>query len=212
MRIINSAWLAAVTVAITACAGIAPTSTVLVSVPSTPLPATSVLPIASLAPASSEPTVEPTVEPTTPLPATPMPTMPSTKTPRPTRKPASPSPTAQPTPTPISADLEVSIEASTIPDPFYVNTDYTIRVYISALGTHGVDNAHVKLVAKDEATSYKFDTGPIAITDSYYRDVVVNLPASGPSALILSATVPDGYRETNKANNNTSVDIVVTSL
>jgi hypothetical protein len=60
--------------------------------------------------------------------------------------------------------------------------------------------------------SYKFDTGPIAITDSYYHDVTVNLPASGPSALIVTATMPDGYSDTNPDNNSKRVDIdVVTS-
>jgi len=128
------------------------------------------------------------------------------KTPKPTKK---PTPTPSPTQPRTKADLEVSFEQSSIPDPFYRETDYTIRVYISALGTQDVPNAHVKLVAKDEAVSYKFDTGPIAITDTYYHDVVVNLPAAGPSALIVTATVPEGFVDTNKANNSKSVDIVV---
>jgi len=55
-----------------------------------------------------------------------------------------------------------------------------------------------------------FDTGPIAITDSYYHDIDhVNLPASGPSALILTGMMPGGYADTNNANNSKTVAIEV---
>jgi len=160
------------------------------------------LPAASLVPASISPTAEPVEQPT----PTPSPTTAPPKTPKPTKK---PTPTPSPTASPIAGDIEVAFEQSSIPDPFYVETDYTIRVYISALGTTDLPNVHVKLVAKDEGVSYKFDTGPIAITDSYSHDLTVNLPAMGPSALILTASMPDGYADTNKANNTKTVDISV---
>jgi len=35
------------------------------------------------------------------------------------------------------------------------------------------------------------------------------VPAIGPSALILSASMPDGYADTNKANNTKTVAIDV---
>ena len=95
------------------------------------------------------------------------------------------------------------------PNPFYNNTDYTITVYISALGTQDLPNVHVKLVVQNEAVSFKFDTGPIPYGGTYTRDVVVNVPAIGPSALILSATMVDGYVDTNKANNTATQAIDV---
>ena len=92
-----------------------------------------------------------------------------------------------------------------------MNTDYTITVYISALGTQDLPNVHVKLVGQNEGVSFKFDTGPIAYGGTYTHDVTVNLPAAGPSALILSATMPDGYADTKKSNNTKTVDIFVTA-
>ena len=64
-------------------------------------------------------------------------------------------------------------------------------------------------MAKDENISYTFDTGPIAYGDTFTHAVNVNLPAIGPSALILTARMPVGYADTNKANNTASVDIDV---
>jgi hypothetical protein len=202
-------FLAIATLLVVACTTIAPAAPspqIVVPLPGSSVAASFTIPslpplasaLASVPLESMSPTAEPTptVEPT----ATPTPT------PKPTKK---PTPTPSPTPSPIAGDIEVSIEQSSIPSPFYAGTDYPIRVYISALGQQDLPNVHVKLVAKDEGVSYKFDTGPIAITDSYYHDVTVNLPAYGPSTLILSATMPDGYADTNKSNNTDSVDITV---
>lgn len=211
MRVTKLATLALLAFAITACTTVAPVSTPFVSTPIMPLPGTSALPSAGLPtlPVESLPAVaSPGVTPSTIAPDVPTPTPEPTKTPKPTRK---PTPTPSPTPTPIAGDIEVNFEMSTIPNPWYANTDYTIRVYIAALGTHDLPNVHVKLAAKNEGVSYRFDAGPIAITDSYYHDIVVNLPAYGPSTLILSATMPDGYADTNTANNTKSVDIVVSA-
>ncbi len=203
--------LAALLVAvISACTTVAPLSTPVISVPATPLPGSSVAPSAAaptVAPSAATATtapasVSPTAEPPTEAPATPAPT----RTPKPTKK---PTPTPSPTPAKIPGDIEVGFEASTIPSPFYNNTDYTIRVYISALGTQNLPNVHAKLVVQNEGFSYEFDTGPIAVTDSYYKDVVVNVPAIGPSALILTASMPDGYVDTNKANNAKTVAVEV---
>ena len=127
-------------------------------------------------------------------------------TPKPTKK---PTPTPSPTPTPIAGDIEVAFQDTSIPDPFYNNTDYPITVYISALGTQDLPNVHVKLVAQNEGVSFKFDTGPIAFGGTYTHDVTVNLQAIGPSALILSASMVDGYTDTNKANNSKTVPIDV---
>src|SRR4051812_49360115 len=180
---------------------------------------TSVAPGASTAPSalpgtsagsSAEATLPPaSVSPTDETSATATPTAHASKTPKPSKKPR---PTPSPTAPDVEGDIEVSFEQSSIPDPFYVNTDYQIRIYVGALGQQDLPDVHVKLVAKDENVSYKFDTGPIAITDSYYHDVTVNLPANGPSALIVTATMPDGYTDTNKDNNSKSVDINVLPL
>ena len=85
-------------------------------------------------------------------------------------------------------------------------------MYINALGTQDLPFVYVKMVAKNEGATFEFDTDPIAITDSYYHDIEnVNLTALGPSTLILTATMPSGYYDTNKANNTASVDIEVSS-
>ena len=209
MRATKLASLALLAVAITACTSVAPASTPFVSTPITPPPGTSTLPSAGLPtlPVQSIPAVaSPSAAPPTIAPETAPPTAEPTKTPKPTKK---PTPTPSPTPTPIAGDIEVNFDMSSIPNPWNNNTDYTIRVYIAALSTQNLPNVHVKLVAQNEGVSFKFDTGPIAITDSYYHDIVVNLPAIGPSALILSASMPDGYADTNKANNSKSVTIDV---
>ncbi len=209
MRATKLASLALLAVAITACTSVAPASTPFVSTPITPPPGTSTLPSAVLPtlPVQSLPAVaSPSAAPPTIAPETAPPTAEPTKTPKPTKK---PTPTPSPTPTPIAGDIEVSFVDSTIPNPWYKNTDDTITVNISALGTQDLPNVHVKLVAQNEAVSFKFDTGPIAYGNTYQHDVVVNLPAIGPSALILSASMPDGYADTTKANNTKSVAIDV---
>lgn len=215
MRVTKLALLAAVATLFVACTSVVPQATPFLSTPVTPLPGTSLLPSVALptlalpsllAPSLPPESITPSAEPPSAVPATPTPTTEPTQTPKPTKK---PTPTPSPTPTPVAGDIEVSFEQSTIPNPWYNNTDYTIRVYIAALGTTDLPNVHVKLVAQNEGVSFKFDTGPIAITDSYYHDVVVNLPAIGPSALILSATMPAGYADKNKSNNSKTVPIDV---
>jgi hypothetical protein len=207
VRVTKLAGLALVTIAVTACTSVAPSSTPFISTPVTPVPGASALPSIALpslpfasippetiSPGTEAPSAPPTVEPTAP------------PTPKPTKK---PTPSPSPTPTPIAGDIEVAFQDTSIPNPFYNNTDYSITVYISALGTQDLPNVHVKLVAKDEAVSFKFDTGPIAFGGTYTHDVTVNLQAIGPSALILSASMPDGYADTNKANNSKIVPIDV---
>ncbi len=221
MRVVKFASLAVIAVAISACTSVSPIATLSLSTLVTPLPSASLPPSvvipsepeSSLAAASVPPSDAPTIPPesisTTPEvtpPPTPKPTKKPTPTPKPTKK---PTPTPSLTPTSISADLEVSFDSSTIPNPWYNNMDYTIRVFIDALGTQDVSNARITLVAKDEGVSFEFDTGPIATTDNYYHDLVVNLPAIGPSALILTATLPEGYADTNKSNNSKTVPIDV---
>ena len=207
MRFTKLALLTLLAAAVAACTSVGPSSTPFISTPVTPIPGSSALP--SIAPPTL-PTE--TVPPASIVPGTEAPSLPPTEaspTPSPTPKPTKkPTPTPVPTPTPIAADLEVSIQQP-VPDPFYNNTDETVRIYVSALGTQDVPNAHLKLVVQNEGVTYKFDTGPIAITDSYYKDVVVNVPAIGPSALIASATVPDGYVDTKKSNNTDTVNITV---
>jgi hypothetical protein len=209
VRVTKLASLAVLAVALSACTTIAPQSTPLFVSPITPVPGTSLalpsialpsLPSVTLPPASIFPTAEPPASeaPTTTPEITPSPT------PKPTKK---PTPTPSPTPTPVAGDIEVSFQDTSIPDPFYNNTDYTITVYISALGTTDLPNVHVRLVVKDAAVSFKFDTGPIAYGDTYTHSVTVNVAAHGPSALVLSASMPSGYVDTNKANNTKSVDI-----
>jgi hypothetical protein len=204
MRPLNIAGLIVASAVFAGCATVAPVGTSPTS-PGATLVATSTSgAFSSTSPPSGLATVAP---PTASSAAEATPTArPPRKTPKPTKKPR---PTPSPTPSPISGDIEVSIEQSSVPDPFYAGTDYAIRVYISALGQQDLPNVRVKLVAKDEGVSYRFETGPIKITDSYYHDVTVNLPAYGPSALTLSASMPDGYVDINKANNTKSVDIFV---
>jgi hypothetical protein len=211
VRVTKLASLALFAIALSACTSITPQSTPFVSTPITPLPGSSLLPSLALptVPLVTVPpeSILPSAEPPSIEPATPTPTTKATRTPKPTKK---PTPTPSPTPEGTPGDIEVNFEPSTIPDPFYNNTDYTIRVYIAALGTQDLPYVHVKMVAKNEAATFEFDTGPIAITDSYYHDIEhVNLPAIGPSSLILTATMPSGYYDTNEANNTKSVDIEV---
>ena len=209
MRANKLASLALLAVAITACTSVAPASTPFVSTPITPPPGTSTLPSAAVPtlPVESLPAIaSPSAEPPTIAPETAPPTAEPTKTPKPTKK---PTPTPSPTPTPIAGDIEVAFQDSSIPNPFYNNTDIPITVYISALGTQDLPNVHVKLVVQNEGVSFKFDTGPIAYGATYTHTVTVNVPAIGPSALILSASMPDGYADTNKANNTKTVAIDV---
>ena len=209
MRAARLALLALIPVVLVACTSITPQSTPFVSTPITPLPGSSLLPSAGLPtlPVGSLPAVSsPSAEPPTIAPETASPTPEPTSTPKPTKK---PTPTPSPTPAKTPGDIEVAFQDTTIPNPFYNNTDYTITVYISALGTQDLPNVHAKLVVQNEGVSYKFDTGPIAYGDTYTHDIVVNVPAIGPSALILSATMPDGYVDTKRSNNTTTVDIDV---
>jgi len=214
VRVFKATLMAVLAVSIAACTSISPQATPFLSTPVTPLPGTSLLPsfaipsvpVVTLPSASLPPieTVAPTVEPiVTPSPS---PEITPSPTPKPTKK---PTPTPSPTPTPIAGDIEVAFEETTIPNPFYNNTDNPVTVYISALGTTDLPNVHVKLVVQNEAVSYKFDTGPIAYGDTYTHTVTVNVPAIGPSALILSASMPSGYADTNKANNTKTVAIDV---
>ena len=215
MRVFKATLMAVLAVSIAACTSISPQATPFLSTPVTPLPGASLalpsialpsLPSVSLPPASISPTAEP---PATESPSA-APTLAPTPTPTPTPKPTKkPTPTPSPTPTPIAGDIEVAFEETTIPNPFYNNTDNPVTVYISALGTTDLPNVHVKLVVQNEAVSYKFDTGPIAYGDTYTHTVTVNVPAIGPSALILSASMPSGYADTNKANNTKTVAIDV---
>ena len=198
--------------AVAACTSVAPQASTIISNPATPVPGTSLPPSAAVPTlpqgTSTSASLPATAVPDTSAPQTPAPTTETTPapTPKPTKK---PTPTPSPTPTPIAGDVEASILETSVPNPFYNNTDYTITVYVSALGTTNLPNVHVKLVAKNEAVSFKFDTGPINYGDTYSHDVTLNLPAIGPSALILTATMPDGYVDTNKANNTDTVDIDV---
>ena len=212
MRAARLALLALIPVVLVACTSISPLSTPFVSTPITPLPGSSLLPSVAL-PTLPEITVPPesalpSVEPPTIAPETASPTPEPTNTPKPTKR---PTPTPSPTPAKTPGDIEVAFQDTSIPNPFYDNTDYTITVYISALGTQDLPNVHAKLVVQNEGVSYKFDTGPIAYGATYTHDIVVNVPAIGPSALILSATMPDGYVDTNKANNTKSVAIFVSA-
>jgi len=211
VRVFKATLMAVLAVSIAACTSISPQATPFLSTPVTPLPGATLalpsialpsLPSVTLPPASISPTAEP---PATEAPSA-APTLEPTPTPKPTKK---PTPTPSPTPTPIAGDIEVAFEESAIPNPFYNNTDNPVTVYISALGTTDLPNVHVKLVVQNEAVSYKFDTGPIAYGDTYTQTVTVNVPAIGPSALILSASMPNGYADTNKANNTKTVAIDV---
>ena len=213
VRTARLALLALSAVMFVACTSISPLSTPFVSTPITPVPGSSLPPSVALPslPDGSVPpeSVLPSAEPPSISPATAAPTATPTRTPKPTKK---PTPTPSPTPAGTPGDIEVSFEMSTIPNPWVVNTDYTIRVYINALGTQDLPFVNVKMVAKNEGASFEFATSPIAITDSYYHDIdLVNLAALGPSTLTLTATMPSGYYDTNKANNTASVDIFVTT-
>jgi len=207
--------LALFAVAITGCTSVAPLSTPLVVIPVTPLPGTSLppsfavpsVPLASLPTASLPPTetVEPTVVPI--ITPSPTPEVTPTPTPKPTKK---PTPTPSPTPTPTPGDAEVHIDQSTIPPAWYAGQPYTIRIYIAALGTTNLPTVRVKVVASNEGVSETFMTGAIAITDSYYHDVQLTLPAYGPTTITATATLPNGYVDTNRDNNKDSFDVTVT--
>lgn len=200
----------AVFAVVTACTSVAPVATPFISTPVTPIPATSGLPsfavpslpavsvpLFSLAPVAPTPGV-------TPVPPTDTPTPTPTPTPKPTKK---PTPTPSPTPTPTPADLELSV--APIADPWYEGDVNKITIYVSALGTQDVPNAHVKVVFKDEGVSESFDTGSIVVGGNYYHEIGVSLPASGPTTMVVTASVPNGYVDTKPSNNKVSVSFTV---
>jgi len=65
------------------------------------------------------------------------------------------------------------------------------------------------VVASNEGVSETFMTGAIQITDSYYKDIELNLPAMGPTTISATVAVPNGFVDTNKSNNNVSFDVTV---
>jgi hypothetical protein len=208
VRFTKLAGLVIATVAVTACTSVAPVATPFISTPVTPAPGASALPTFAIpsAPIASVPvaTITPASEASA-VPSVPPTTAPS-ETPKPTRK---PTPTPSPTPPPTPGDAEVHIDTSTIPATWYAGQPYTIRIYISALGTQTLPNVKVKVVALNENVSETFNTGEIQITDSYYHDVQLNLPAIGPTTISATASLPNGFVDTNKNNNKDSFDVEV---
>ena len=101
------------------------------------------------------------------------------------------------------------IDQSTLPPAWYAGQPYTFRIYVSALGTQDLPNVRVKVVAQGQAVSETFQTGAIAITDSYYHDVQMTLPAYGPTTLVVTASLPAGFADTNPSNNKDSVVFTV---
>lgn len=207
MRVTKLAGLALVTIAVTACTSVGPSSTPFISTPVTPVPGASALPSIALPslPAVSIPpeSISPETQAPSDQPTLPPPT--EKPTPKPTKK---PTPTPSPTPPPTKVALSIDVNTSDIPNPWYNNTDYTIPINVSSFGAD-VPSIQVKVSIPEEAFSTTYTTGTIADGATDTHNVTINVPAIGPATFTLSIKTPAGFVDVDLSNNKRQIPIEV---